>query len=317
MSANPLRVVFAGTPDFAVETLRELIASSHEVIGVYTQPDRPAGRGQQTRQSPVKQLAVEAGLEVFQPESLKTNEASEQLRALKPDIMIVVAYGQILPAAILEIPEYGCLNVHASLLPRWRGAAPIHRAILAGDETTGVTIMQMDEGLDTGDMLSTVVVPINDADNSQSLHDRLALAGAEDLVHVVDAIAEGSPPNPVQQQDDEACYASKLEKAEANIDWSMSSRQIFNAIRAFNPWPVAYTDFQGKPLRVWSAEIVEESSAAQPGEVKTKSDQLLVATADGWLSLLELQPAGKKRMTGEAFLNSRREIFKSGYRFGG
>ncbi len=316
---SKLRVVFAGTPDFAVPTLQALLDSNHDVIAVYTQPDRPAGRGQQTRQSPVKVCALEHDITVLQPGSLKTEEAQKELADLKPDIMIVVAYGQILPKMVLDTPRYGCLNVHASLLPRWRGAAPIHRALLAGDEETGVTIMQMDVGLDTGDMLKQVHLPILSSDTSETLHDALADMGAKALVDVVDAIANGQSSIAEKQNDDLACYAHKLEKSEAEINWQQDATDIDRMIRAFNPWPVAYTAFQGKPLRVWRAELINtDSSDACPGEVLESDEQTLyIACGDGRVvSLLEIQPAGKKRMPVEAFLNARKDIVKPGFIFG-
>lgn len=312
--SNSLRVIFAGTPDFAVPTLQQLLESRHSVITVYTQPDRPAGRGQQPRQSPVKELALHNDLQVLQPESLKDVRVQQELAALQADIMIVVAYGQILPSVVLETPKYGCLNVHASLLPRWRGAAPIQRSILAGDENTGVTIMQMDVGLDTGDKLKEISIPISDTDNSQSIHDQLATDGAAALLEVIDAIADGCSPEPVKQVDELACYAHKIDKTEAKIDWSLSAQQIFRTIKAFNPWPVAYTGLNGKNLRVWDAEIETDSQLQMaPGSLINDSDnRLLVACGDGLLNIKELQPSGKKRMTAEAFINSRREILQDG-----
>ncbi len=316
MSLSSLRVVFAGTPDFAVPTLQALVDRRHEVIAAYTRPDRPAGRGRKIHPSPVKQLAVQHRIKVHQPENLRTEEARAGLWALSPDAIVVVAYGQMLPSDILQIPRYGCLNVHASLLPRWRGAAPIQRAILAGDRETGVTIMQMDEGLDTGDILSIVRSPIHNEDNSQILHNRLAEMGAMALVKVLDDVAKGHPPEAVPQNNDDACYAAKLTKSEANIDWSQSAREIMWAVRGFNPWPVAYTEFDGEPLRIWNVSKVNCVAHAAAGEVVSVSHNIVVATGNGYLELLEVQPAGKKHMSGEAFLNSRRETIRLGYIFG-
>lgn len=316
---SELRVVFAGTPDFAVPTLQALFDSRHEVVAVYTQPDRPAGRGRQTRSSPVKQCALQHGIRVLQPVSLKTEASRQQLHDLRPDIMVVVAFGQILPQPILQTPAYGCLNVHASLLPRWRGAAPIHRALLAGDDKTGVTIMQMDAGLDTGDMLLRKEQAITSDDTSETLHDALAVLGAGALVDVVDAIAAGRPPVAQKQQDALASYAHKLEKAEAEIDWQQAAGDVQRMIRAFNPWPVAYTLFQGKPLRLWRADMTAiQAPAAHPGEViDCTGGKLLVACGDQRaVNLLEVQAAGKKRMPVTAFLNARKDLVQPGFIFG-
>ena len=230
--------------------------------------------------------------------------------------MVVVAYGQILPLDILKIPKYGCLNVHASLLPRWRGAAPIQRAILAGDRETGVTIMQMNEGLDTGDILNIVKTSIEDEDNSQTLHDRLAGMGATALVEVLDNMADGCPSEAAPQNNDDACYAVKLTKAEADIDWSKSAGEIMRTVRGLNPWPVAYTEFDGEPLRIWNVSQMDCTGHFATGEVVSADHHIVVATGHGCLRLLEVQPAGKKRMSGEAFLNSRKTIIRPGYIFG-
>lgn len=316
MSSPLLRVVFAGTPDFAASTLQALIESRHEVIAVYTQPDRPAGRGRKILPSPVKQLAARHRIEAHQPENLRTQETRQQLHELCPDVMVVVAYGQMLPPDILQIPGYGCLNVHASLLPRWRGAAPIQRAILAGDRETGVTIMQMDEGLDTGDILNIVRTSIGDEDNSRILHDRLAEMGAAALVKVLDDVAEGRPPEAVPQSNDGACYATKLTKSEAHIDWSQAAAEIMRAVNGFNPWPVACTQFDARTLRIWNVSRVNCTASAAAGTVIAAGHNIIVATGNGCLELLQVQPAGGKRMSGEAFLNSRKEIIRPGYIFG-
>ena len=321
MGNASLNIIFAGTPDFAVPTLRALAAGQHQVLSVFTQPDRPAGRGQKIQTSPVKQAAIEFGLPVYQPGTLKEAGQVETIGAQHPDLMVVVAYGLILPKAVLDIPVYGCLNVHASLLPRWRGAAPIHRAILAGDRQTGVTIMQMDEGLDTGAMLKKVITEIGPEDTGLSLHDRLAGMGAQALVEVVDAIAGGEPPIPQVQDEAQANYAQKLSKDEAVIDWQQDADAIDRMIRAFNPWPVAYTFYNAQPLRVWRAR-------ARPGEDKPGTNveagtilsldnqEIHVATGDGALVLQEVQPAGKRRMPASDFINARRSILHPGTRLG-
>lgn len=315
-----LRVGFAGTPEFAVPTLRALMVSRHDIVAVYTQPDRPAGRGQKICQSPVKKFAAEHGLAVLQPTSLKGVKVQHKLGNLQLDIMVVVAYGQILPTAVLNLPRYGCLNVHASLLPRWRGAAPIHRALLAGDKKTGVTIMQMDAGLDTGDILKRVDLRITRSDTSKALHDVLADMGAKALVEVVDIFADDQLPVTEKQDNSRACYAHKLEKVEAEIDWRRDAVVIERMVRAFNPWPVAFTLFQGRSLRVWRTALSDRVfEAAVPGEiVELSGRQLSVACGDKRaISLLEIQPAGKKLMSIDAFLNTRRAMLRSGVVLGG
>jgi methionyl-tRNA formyltransferase len=315
-AANSLNIVFAGTPDFAVPTLQRLIDSPHRIAAVYTQPDRPAGRGKKTRSSPVKILANSNNLPLHQPETLRTGSEAKQLHDICPDLMVVVAYGLILPSDILSIPRFGCLNVHASLLPRWRGAAPIQRAILAGDDVSGVTIMQMDAGLDTGDILKTVTTPIEAQDTGQALHDRLAEMGADALVSVINEIANNKPPIAVSQDDKDATYADKLTKQEGLIDWKQSAQQLSRLIRAFDPWPVAHTSFAGKPLRIWSARAETGDSDLAPGcVVSTDLDGIRVATGDGQLILTQVQPAGKRRMSAVDFLNARREMIQPGYCF--
>jgi len=301
-----LKIVFAGTPDFAAVTLQRLLSSSHQVCAVYTQPDRPAGRGRKLTPSPVKQLALQHGIPVYQPLSLKNQQAQSELAALDADVMVVVAYGLILPQAVLDAPRYGCLNVHASLLPRWRGAAPIQRAILAGDQQSGVTIMQMDAGLDTGDMLLKVVCPIEPQDTAQDLHDRLANMGGDALLQVLQQIVEGSL-RPERQDDAQANYAAKLEKKEAEIDWQLPAEQLARQIRAFYPWPMSFTSLQNKPLRILKAEALPQlRSAAPAGSVVAVSDSGIdVATGDGILRLLVLQLAGKRATTAGEFARGR------------
>ncbi|TMO71997.1 methionyl-tRNA formyltransferase [Pseudoalteromonas sp. S3785] len=300
---KPLRIIFAGTPDFAARHLQALIQSEHQIVGVYSQPDRPAGRGKKLKASEVKALALEHELPVFQPQSLKNEEALTDLKSLNADIMIVVAYGLILPKAILEAPRLGCLNVHGSILPRWRGAAPIQRAIWAGDEETGVTIMQMDEGLDTGDMLHISRCPIAADETSASLYTKLAELGPGALIQTVNKLANGEL-TAEPQNDEQANYAKKLSKEEANIDWTMDAVQIERNIRAFNPWPVCFTQMGEQSVKIYQASVVEQTGNA--GEVLS-SDKNGIVVACGKLALCitQLQPQGKKPMAISDFLNGR------------
>jgi len=298
-----LRVIYAGTPQFAVPALEALHAHPDvEVVGVYTQPDRPAGRGQKLTPSPVKQFALAHDLPVYQPRTLRDAEAQSELAALKPDLMVVAAYGLILPPIILETPRLGAINIHASILPRWRGAAPINRAIEAGDVETGITIMQMAEGLDTGDMLSIEKTPITSADTAQTLHDRLSDMGGELLMKTLPSIIDGSV-QPVPQDDAQATYAAKLGKAEAEIDWRESAELIARRVRAFNPWPGAVTAWNGNMLKIWTAEPVKASGA--PGVVTTvDSEGFVVATGDGGLRVRSCQRAGGRRVDAADFARS-------------
>ena len=299
-----LRIVFAGTPDFAVPALDALHAAGHEIAAVYTQPDRPAGRGRSLNESPVKRRAVELGLPLEQPATLRTPEAAADLAAYRPELMVVVAYGLILPPAILGVPRLGCWNIHASLLPRWRGAAPIQRAILAGDTTTGITIMQMDAGLDTGPMLLVRPLSIGARANGGQLHDRLAALGAESIVAAVEQFLSGQIAA-VRQPDEGATYATKIRKQEAVIDWRQSSVQIDRQVRAFNPWPVAETRWQGQQLRIWEAESVAADGDGEPGRVlEAAGGRLLVAAGEGALQLHRVQLAGRRAMTAAEFLNA-------------
>ena len=300
---QPLRIIFAGTPDFAARHLQALINSEHQIVGVYSQPDRPAGRGKKLKASEVKALALEHDLPVFQPQSLKTDDALEELSSLNADIMIVVAYGLILPKAILDAPRLGCLNVHGSILPRWRGAAPIQRAIWAGDQQTGVTIMQMDEGLDTGDMLHISRCPIDSTETSASLYAKLAELGPDALIDTINRLANGDI-TPEPQNDADANYAKKLSKDEANIDWSMDAEQIERNIRAFNPWPVCFTQMRGNTVKIYQANVVEQSGAAGTVLASDKNG-IVVACGKHALSISELQPQGKKPMAINDFLNGR------------
>ena len=304
-----LKIIFAGTPDFSVAPLQALIDSEHEVIAVYTQPDRPAGRGRKLTASPVKNLALEHDIPVFQPESLRNEDAQQQLAALEADIMIVVAYGLILPKVVLEMPKFGCLNIHASLLPRWRGAAPIQRAIESGDAESGVTIMQMDVGLDTGDMLYKTSTPIRTDDSAQSLHDRLSSLGSDALMATL-ANLENLQAKAEKQDESLVTYAEKLSKAEAKIDWNLPAGEIVRKIQAFNPWPVAFCDFDGKPLRIWQASVSSDKTNTEtPGEViQLEKTGLYVATGDGVVCLTQVQPAGKKAMSAYDFAQARQLV---------
>jgi len=298
------RIVYAGTPEFAVPPLLALVEAGYEVVGVYTQPDRPAGRGKKLTASPVKQKALALGLPVFQPESFKTAEAQGELAALQPDLMVVAAYGLLLPQAVLDIPRLGCVNIHASLLPRWRGAAPIQRAIEAGDADTGITIMRMDAGLDTGEMLLKRITPIHEDDTGGSLHDRLMVLGAEALMAAMPGLIDGSLIGQ-PQNDAEACYAPKLQKAEAKIDWNEDAELLARRVRAFNPWPVAQTQLGDNIIRIWDAVALSGNSSKQPGEViQATADGILVATGNGMLLVRKLQRPGGKPMAARDYLNA-------------
>lgn len=317
--ASPLRIIFAGTPVFAAESLRAILHTQHEVVGVYTQPDRPVGRGRELKPSPVKELALARQLPIFQPPSLRDSQAQAELADLDADIMVVAAYGLILPKAVLNTPRLGCINVHGSLLPRWRGAAPIQRAILTGDKETGITIMQMDEGLDTGAMLYKMSCPISEHDTSASLHDRLALLGGDALLTVLEGIEFDEPYPPEAQNNELATYAAKLTKEEGLINWSLSALQISRAIRAFNPWPVCYTIAQGQTMRIWQGHRVAEQQTTAPAGMIIKADKqgLWVATGDdGVIAIDTLQLPNGKALAFNDVLNSRKELFQVGTSLG-
>ena len=298
-----MKIIFAGTPEFAVPTLRMLLASEHEVCAVYTQPDRPAGRGRHLQISPVKALALAAGVPVFQPTTLKTEDDFKQIVGLDADLMVVVAYGMILSQAILDVPKQGCINVHASLLPRWRGAAPIQRAIMAGDEKTGVTIMKIVRKLDAGDMLHKEECVIEAHDTASILHDKLAELGAVGLSKTLAQLEAGSMiADP--QDETQVTYAAKLEKSEASINWMQAAEQIDRNVRGLNPWPVAQTLYEGQVLRIWQAEAIKEETDLKPGTVRSLQKNMDVATGSGFLRLHEVQLPGGKRISVEAFLNS-------------
>jgi methionyl-tRNA formyltransferase len=305
-----LRIVFAGTPQFAAEHLKALLDSPHQIVAVYSQPDRPAGRGQKLAASPVKQLAVLHQIPVLQPQTLRDPAAQAELAALAPDLLVVVAYGLILPQAVLDIPRLGCINSHASLLPRWRGAAPIQRAIEAGDPESGVTVMQMEAGLDTGPMLLKVRTPIAADDTGGSLHDRLAGLGPQAVIQAIAGLAAGTLMGEVQD-DSLATYAHKLNKDEARLDWTRPAVELERLIRAFHPWPICHSTLNGEALKVHAAELGEGSGA--PGSLLAADKQgLTVACGQGALRLTRLQLPGGKALNFSDLYNSRREQFAVG-----
>ncbi|RDE72753.1 methionyl-tRNA formyltransferase [Haemophilus sputorum] len=312
---STLNIIFAGTPDFAAQHLQALLDSEHHVIAVYTQPDKPAGRGKKLQASPVKQLAEQHKIPVYQPKSLRKEEAQAELKALNADVMVVVAYGLILPQAVLEAPKYGCLNVHGSILPRWRGAAPIQRAIWAGDQQTGVTIMQMDVGLDTGDMLHKVTTPILPTETSASLYAKLAELAPPALLEVLDGLATQQF-KPEKQDESLANYAEKLTKEEAKLDWTLSAAQLERNIRAFNPAPIAYliVNVNGgeERVKIYQAQVFPHQEKTAGTVLNVSKNGIEIATAEGVLNITQLQPSGKKPMSIQDFLNGRADWFKVG-----
>lgn len=311
-----LRIIFAGTPEFAAEHLTALIASKHQVIAVYSQPDRPAGRGKKLTASPVKEVALAHNIPVYQPLNFKSPEAVAELAALNADLMVVVAYGLILPKVVLDAPRLGCINVHASILPRWRGAAPIQRAIEAGDSETGVTIMQMDVGLDTGDMLIKAFCPILADDTGESLHDKLISIGTLALIDALDSIQAGTI-KPEKQDDSQSNYAPKLNKEEAALNWQLSAIELERKVRAFNPFPVAHTKPAGtgddQRIRVWAAKATEKTANAALGSItQIDNDGLWIACEQGQLIIEQLQLPGKKAMNLSEILRGHPDLFKVG-----
>ena len=295
-----MRLIFAGTPEFAALALKALIDAGHDIPLVLTQPDRPAGRGMKLKMSPVKEVALAHGIDVAQPENLKTEAARQPILDAQAEVMIVAAYGLILPQVVLDMPRLGCINIHASLLPRWRGAAPIHRAIEAGDLETGITLMQMDKGLDTGAMLTRSILPIRPDDTTGSLHDRLAELGAREIVRLLPDLAAGRI-HTTAQDDTLANYAAKISKEEARLDWTLSAEQLDRKIRAFNPFPGAYGLLDGNPLKIWQARPV--AGEGTPGSLLAISDgELRLACGHGALAVTEVQKAGSKRLPVTAFL---------------
>lgn len=310
---NPKKVVFAGTPELAAEHLAALIDDEQtEVLAVYTQPDRPAGRGKKLQASPVKQLALQHHLPIHQPQSLKTPDAQAELAAYQADVMVVVAYGILLPQAVLDVPRYGCINVHGSLLPRWRGAAPIQRALWAGDAETGVAIMQMEAGLDTGPVLLEARLPITAEDTSATLYDKLAKLGPAALLETLHNL-EALQPHAKTQDDAAATYAKKLSKEEAQLDWQQPAAALERWVRAFNPWPICWlVAGQGDIVKVWRADVVPGSNTPPGTVLQADKHGIVIQTADQALRLLELQPAGKKPMPVADFLNGRSDGFVVG-----
>lgn len=297
-----LRIIFAGTPEFSVPTLEALIHSEYEVVAVYTQPDRPRGRGKKVQFTPIKEVAVKHDIPVYQPLSLRSSEAQAELEALNADLMIVVAYGLILPEAILQAPKYGCLNIHASLLPRWRGAAPIHRAIEAGDDKTGVAIMQMDKGLDTGDVWSEASIVISQHMTTGELHDQLQQIGAELLLATISEVIKAER-KPVPQPVAGITYAEKISKEEAKINWSEDALTIMRKIHAFNPFPGAYTSVEGELLKIFRVIETHHQSQAEQGTIRVDGEKIFITTGDAYeLEVLELQAAGKRKMESALFI---------------
>lgn len=310
-----LRLIFAGTPAFALPVLQALIDSKYNICAVYTQPDRPAGRGRKITSSPIKKLAQQHNLPIEQPKTLKDIIQQKTLQNYHADIMIVAAYGLLLPKPILAAFPLGCINIHASVLPRWRGASPIQHAILAGDHETGITIIQMNEGLDTGDILKKVVCPITDRDTAQTIHDQLAALGAQTLIHTLDDIEHGKT-KPTAQDDTHTTYAEKINKQTAKIDWTKSAIDIDRMIRAFNPWPVAFTHIDDTTIRVWEAAPINETLSEIPGTIiKASNKSIDVVTGNGVLRLLKLQWPGGKRLAVSDFFPTKKTLFAQGNHF--
>lgn len=297
-----MRIVFMGTPDFSVPALEALVRGGHEVAAAVTQPDKPKGRGKAVQMTPVKEKALELGIPVYQPVKVRDPEFVELLGGLQPDAVVVVAFGQILPKAVLDIPRYGCINIHASLLPKYRGAAPIQWVIIDGEKETGITTMYMDEGLDTGDMLEKTVIPLDEKETGGSLHDKLAAAGGRLILSTLKGLEEGTLKG-TPQGDGETCYAKMLKKSLGDIDWTMDGAAIERLIRGLNPWPSAYTCLNGKTLKIWEADVLDQEYDAAPGTVvKSGKEEMIVQTGKGSLRLRSVQLEGKKRMDIPSFL---------------
>lgn len=298
-----MRIVFMGTPDFSVGTLEAILAAGHQVAAVVTQPDKPKGRGKALQATPVKEAALAHGLTVYQPRKVREDSFLEELKKINPDVIVVVAFGQIIPRTILELPKFGCINVHASLLPKYRGAAPIQWAVIDGEEVSGVTIMRMDAGLDTGDMLSKVEVPLAEDETGGSLFDKLSEAGARQLVQTLDRLEDGTVQPEKQPEESPTGYARMITKADGLIDWTKDAKSIERLIRGLNPWPSAFTRLEGKNLKIWKAAVQEQDSGLAPGTIISAGREgLSVQTGQGRLNILELQLEGKKRMEADAFL---------------
>ncbi len=306
-------IIFCGTPDFSVPPLADLVAAGHNIKAVFTQPDRRKGRGQQMQKTAVKIEAEKHGITVHQPKNLKTEEVVDLINDLNADLMVVVAYGLIIPQNILDLPKYGCWNIHASLLPRWRGAAPIHRAILAGDDQTGISIMQMEAGLDTGPTYAMYPTDIRPNDTGQTLHDRLSFMGGDAIVSCVNQLKEGTLASAKTQNNELAIYANKLQKSESVIDWSQPAEQIERQIRAFNPWPGSQTEINGETVKIWAAEIIKSTdnqTSYEAGKI-THADKstLIIQCGVNQLSISEIQKSGKKRLSIAAFMTAKTTWF--------
>lgn len=297
-----MRIVFMGTPDFSVPTLEALAASRHSVVGVVTQPDKPKGRGKEIQMSPVKQAALNRGIPVYQPVRARDGSFVDEMRALHPDVMVVIAFGQILPKELLEVPSYGCINIHASLLPAYRGASPIQWSVINGDEETGITTMMMDVGMDTGDMLEKRVVRLDKKETGGSLFERLSLLGGDLILSTLDKLEEGALAR-TPQDHEKATYVKKIPKSLGDIDWSMDAASIERLIRGLNPWPSAYTHLNGKMIKIWDADVLPDCGYGEDGEVlEAEGDMLTVKAGDGVLKVNTLQMEGKKRMDAASFL---------------